>query len=114
MPIDTGTVVIVAAVLLFYLRLILIQRERLRRLRTMPKSHGPGKKMKGKARQQEAYSRFSILSTRRQDWLIAGAGVLAVLAGVLLYLKLIPWPAAQAAWWLPVAVGIVAFSWAFR
>ena len=51
---------------------------------------------------------------RPLDWGVAGAGLLGVAVGVLLNLRLIPWPVGQAYWWLPVALGIVAFSWAFR
>ena len=114
MPFDTGTVVIIAAVLLFYLRLILIQRERAKRLHVAALTKSKRKDKPGKAETQEAYSRLSILSGRRQDWIVAGLGALAVLAGVLLNLQLISWQLGQAYWWLPVAIGIVAFSWAFR
>jgi hypothetical protein len=114
MKIDVGFVVILAAALLFYLRLILMQRERARRPRQAAFAERKAKNKRGKAPEQDAYARLSILSTRKQDWLIAGIGVLAVALGVLFNQRLLPWQPGQAYWWLPVALGILMFSWAFR
>lgn len=119
MPIDIGTVVIVAAVLIFYLRLIIIQRERAKRLRqpVPPAAKGKSKKKAGKqpsAPAPDARAQFSILSPNRRDWVIAGVGAGAVILGILFNQGILPGAAAQEYWWLPVALGIVAFSWAFR
>jgi hypothetical protein len=40
--------------------------------------------------------------------------MLAILLGVLLNAKLIPWTVAQPYWWILTAIGIIAFSWAFK
>lgn len=110
---DTGTIVIIVAVLFFYLRLILIQRERAKRAKAAPPA--PRGKKKGKIGQPPSFAeRYSILSRRKVDWVIAGAGVVLILAGVLLSVRLLPVPTAQAYWWLLVALGIVAFSFGFR
>ena len=113
MPVDTGTAVIIGAVLIFYLRLIIIQRERARRVRQPEPAAAKGKK-KGAARKKDAQRQLSILSQNPRDWVIAAVGVIAIGAGVLLNLHILPWAALQAIWWLPVALGIVAFSWTFR
>lgn len=116
MRFDLGTAVIVLAVLVFYLRLIILQREKARRLRQpAPAAVGRAGKAgkKPKAPRPDLGRQLSILSPNRRDWAIAGAGAAAVLAGVVLNLQVLPGPLA-AYWWLPVAVGIVAFSWAFR
>jgi hypothetical protein len=113
MIIDTGLAVVIVAVLIFYLRLIGLQRERVKRLSAA--SQGSEKKKKKQASQDEgSLPRYSILSPRRRDRVIAGAGAAAVLVGVLLYLSILPIPAAQPYWWIPTAIGIVAFSWAFQ
>lgn len=113
---DTGTIVVVGAVLIFYLRLIVIQRQRARRIRQTAQAPAAKKTGKKKATPKElsAPPRYSILSQDRRDWAIAGCGALAIAAGILLNANLIPYAPVQAYWWLPVAVGIVAFSWAFR
>jgi hypothetical protein len=113
MNIDTGLAVIIIAVLIFYLRLIGLQRERVKRLSAA--SQGSEKKKKKQASQDEgSLPRYSILSPRRRDRVIAGFGVAGVLLGVLLYLGILPLPAVQHFWWIPTAIGIVAFSWAFK
>jgi hypothetical protein len=111
MHIDTGLVVIIIAALFFYLRLILLQRERAKRAAYQFKQ---ASKKKGKSSTPSLLQAYSIISTNKRDWIIAGSGILFILIGVLLNLKAIPVPLAQVYWWLPVALGIVAFSWGFR
>lgn len=113
MNIDTGLAVVILAVLVFYLRLIVLQRERAKRITS---STQPTEKMtsKGKPSPSRSSARYTILSQNRIDLAISGAGVVAILVGILLNLKAIPILAVQPYWWLPTAVGIVAFSWAFK
>ena len=111
MRIDPGLVVIIVAVLVFYLRLIILQRERVKRAAYQPK---PSSKKKGKRVQIAPAPQYSIISKDKRDWIIAGSGILLILIGVLLNLKVVPIPLAQNYWWLPVAIGIVAFSWGFK
>ncbi len=109
-PIDFGLTVVIIAVLVFYLRLIILQRERAKRL---PKAPGT-KVQKGGKSPPAAPPRYSILSQDRRDLVIAGVGLLAMLVGLLLNAGILGLPALQPYWWLPTAAGIVAFSWAFK
>ena len=111
MNIETGTAVVIVAVLVFYLRLIVLQRQRAKQLRSAP----PGGKNKKRAAQEaQTPPRYSIISPRVADRVIASVGVLAILAGVLLNVGILPLPGLQPYWWVPTALGIVAFSWLFR
>ncbi len=113
MGIEFGLVVVIAAVLLFYLRLILVQRQKAKQFKQTTLD-SKGKKKATKTRSQKDYSTLSIISTRLQDRLIAALGVVLIVLGVLLNLKVLPWGSGQAYWYLPVAIGILAFSWVFR
>jgi hypothetical protein len=113
MNIDTGLAIVILAVLVFYLRLIIVQRERVKRLSHAPVIAGK-KKVKGKDQPQVPLPGFSIVSQNRRDWAIAGFGVLAILVGILLNASVISVVAAQPYWWIPTSIGIVAFSWAFK
>jgi len=113
MNIDTGMAIVIVAVLVFYLRLIVIQRERAKRIARAPASSG-GKKIKGKQTAAGPTPGYSVLSPYPRDRLIAGVGALAILAGILLNIQIIPLAAAQPYWWIPTALGVVAFSWAFK
>ena len=120
MPIDTGLVVIIVAALVFYLRLILLQRDRARRAAVQLASSSAMKQAKRPDKRSASrlapspLQAYSIISTSKRDWIIAGSGILLILVGVLLNQKLIPIPLAQNYWWLPVAIGILAFSWGFK
>ena len=113
MNIDPGLGVVIIAVLIFYLRLIILQRERVKRISQTPVATGKTKK-KSKAPPPVPAPRYSILSENRRDQVIGLAGVVAILLGVVLNARLIPWTAVQPYWWIPTAIGIVAFSWAFK
>ncbi len=97
MKFDIGTIVIVVSVLVFYLRLIIIQRAKIK--------NPP---------QGSTYSRFSILSTRASDKIIAVFGLVFIVIGILLNQNIINIPYGNQLWWLIISLGIVAFSWGFR
>jgi hypothetical protein len=112
MHIDTGLVIVIGAVLIFYLRLIILQRQRAKQA-LQARALAAQKSKKGKA-QPPAPPRYSVLSPNKYDRIVGGVGALSIMVGVLLNAGLLPFPAAQPYWWIPTAVGIVAFSWAFK
>lgn len=115
MNLDTGSAVVIFAVLVFYLKLIILQRERVKRLRAADAAQVKAKKKRKTTENiPPASTRYSVLSPNRRDLVIAGIGLLAIVVGVLLNLKIIPGEVPQAYWWIPTALGIVAFSWGFR
>ncbi len=111
MNIDTGLAVVIAAVLIFYLRVIVLQRERAKQVRRSVEANLSAKK---KAKQPSQPPTYSVLSPNRRDQVIGGFGVFLIVIGVLLYAKIIPAPVLQTYWWIPTSIGIVAFSWLFR
>jgi hypothetical protein len=118
MNIDTGLAVVLAAVLIFYLRLIVLQRERAKRTRReleAARADAASRKTRQKKGVLPAPApNYSILSKNRVDLAIAGIGGLAIIFGALLNANVIQSAALQPYWWLPTALGIVAFSWAFK
>ena len=110
MNIDPGLVIVIVAVLIFYLRLIVLQRQRAKQI--APK---PAAASKNKARSQPPAPpvRYSIITQNRRDRVIGIAGAIAILVGILLNAGLLPFTLAQTYWWVPTALGIVAFSWLF-
>ena len=108
MKIDFGLAVVILAVLVFYLRLIILQRQRVKRLAS---SHETTKKGKPK---EPASPDYSIFSRRGSDRIIGMLGIAAMVAGALLYAGLPTWEPGNTYWWIPAAGGVVAFSWMFR
>ncbi len=113
MNIDTGLAVVIIAVLVFYLRLIILQRERVRQASRALESN-TDKKNKRRTSAAVSAPRYSILSSKRRDWVIAGIGVVLIVLGVLAYSRIGAFTTFQPYWWIPTSIGIVAFSWAFR
>lgn len=111
MKLDTGMIVVIGAVLVFYLRLIVIQRQRTKQIQRERSAAGA---KKSKNQVQVPRQSYSILSSNPRNLAIGGAGALGILAGVLLFAGILPFPAIQPFWWIPVALGIVAFSWTFE
>jgi len=72
MNIDTGMAVVIGAVLIFYLRLIILQRERAKQVRRTAEANVPVKK---KVKQPpQPPTRYSILNPNRRDQVISGIG----------------------------------------
>lgn len=121
--IDTGMAVVIVAVLIFYLRLIIIQRERAKRLKRaalVEQSNKPGKKKSPKNLPKPSPEGYSILSPNRLDrWIGIGGGILIVL-GIVINLGILPpmgsasYDVIHSLWWIPTALGIIAFSWMFK
>ncbi len=111
---DTGTVIVIAAVLLFYLRLIVIQRQHAKQLALQRAAAFNNKKKKG-SRPAPAVAPVSlgILSSNQRDRAAGVAGLVLILLGVLLRAGVILYPL-NASWWIPVVIGLIPFSLAFR
>lgn len=109
MKYNFGMIVAVTAALIFYLRLIIVQRQRARSLsqnsQMKNKSDSPGIK-------NQNHSRFPVLLIRYP--IILAAGVIMVLAGA--GLSAVTGPLAQYAsfWWIPVTIGILLMSYSIQ
>lgn len=120
MQIEPGMAIIIGAALIFYLRLIMLQRERVKReakLATPPVARrrtGKAPKTPEKLPERSVVQRYSVISRNPRNWAIAGCGAALVVVGLLLYANLWPDLPVRSYWWLPTAIGIVAFSWGFE
>jgi hypothetical protein len=115
--IEPGLVVVIVATLIFYLRLIVLQRKRARQanrlLQETEKNDALRKPNKVGAGAAPS-SGYSILSPRSRDRMVAIIGFCAIIMGIILNRGLLPLDSLQAYWWAPTAAGIIAFSWAFQ
>ncbi len=111
MPIDAGTAIVVAVFLLFYLRLIILQRRLAQQLR-LPQKRAGNKKERTK--EKNAPERYSIVSRSRTDWLIAALGLLLMLVGLFINKQIFGTSIPAAYWWIPAAVGGLLINFGFR
>ncbi len=110
---DTGTILVVVAVLIFYLRLIILQRQHARQLAQQRVAAFNKKKKGNRAAPAEAPVSLGILSKNRRDWVAGAAGLVLIIIGAILRAGLIFYPYA-AYWWILVVIGLIPFSLAFR
>jgi hypothetical protein len=101
MPFDTGTIIAIAAALIFYLRLIILQRHRVKQNHNAPQKSGK--------RGYTPQPGFKIIS-----WYLVGAGVVLILVGALLAATPIFGPTASDLWWLILTAGIVLLGFSIR
>ncbi len=110
---DTGTIIVVAAVLLFYLRLIIIQRQHAKQLVRERAGASNSKKKGNRPAPAITPAPLGILSTNRRDWAAGVIGLVLIILGVLLRAGIGFYPY-NAYWWIPVVIGLIPFSLAFR
>lgn len=106
---DIGTIVIIVAVLIFYLRLIIIQRQRIKKARYQyaQVSEKLGKK-KGTAGSKPEI-RYSKLGVQVRNWWLMGAGIVLLMAGAAVkYFDLRI--GSFDYWWIPVLLGIISMA----
>jgi len=106
---DIGTIVTIVCVLLFYLRLIVIQRHRVKtaRIQYAKMAEKNAKKGKGATKPEIRYSRLGIHI--RNWWLVGAALVLIIFGGVIAATQFLG-PSASKYWWIPLNIGIGLFA----
>ena len=113
---DWGIVAIILACLVFYARLLMVQRRKSKEWENRGNERVSGRK-KGRRKKQGPATEKPVLgsfSRRKRDWLVGGIGYLFVMLGVLLYMGYIQHETWQSMWWFPVSIGIIGFSWFFN
>jgi len=113
MSIDFSLVIVTVAVLIFYLRLIILQRQRAKQLRQQNKL-SKSIARKGIQPASDPSRIYTVISQKPLDRLIGVMGLILVILGLLVYAGYFPLPILRPYWWIPTALGIIAFSWMFK
>ncbi len=112
MKFDVGTIVTIVAVTLFYLRLIILQRQKVKTAKMQYAAVDKARKKKGE--QQPPEVRWSAMGVRVVNWWFGGVGLLLIAFGAAIAGAQFLSPSLNSAWWVPVTVGILLFSLALR
>lgn len=112
MKFDTGTWIVIGAVLLFYLRLITLQFGRVRRARY--KAAREQKKNKKKAGTELPQADAISLGFKVKSWYLVGAGIALMVLGAVMGATNLLGTFIQSLWWIPVTIGIGFFAFSFR
>ncbi len=107
---DTGTIITLVCVLLFYLRLIVIQRQRIKRAQhqyAQVQKKNSQKKNSSNKKPEVRYSRLGIHI--RSWWMVGGAIALITFGAVVVATHFLGTPLSSF-WWLPLNLGIGLFA----
>ena len=110
MNLDTGTIITIVFVLLFYLRLIIIQRKRIQKAQyqyARVEKKNSKKKNNSNKKPEIKYSRLGIHI--RNWWMVGGALVLITFGAVVAATRFLG-PTWSGLWWIPVNLGIILFA----
>jgi len=115
MKLPIGTIIAVAAALIFYLRLIIIQRQKVKRMKFIQnQAHSQSGKVKKKAQELAQRPIQQQLGFVIVSWYMVAASLILVLFGALI--SYVDWfgPGVRPLWWIPVSVGFILFSFSVR
>ncbi len=115
MKFDTGTIIAIVASLIFYLRLIVVQRQKVKRMRTVKSQAQTLKgKEKSAAKTQARRPIDQQLGFEIVSWWMIAVSILMVLSGALIYA--VDWfgPGVRPLWWIPFTVGIILLGFSVR
>ena len=112
MKINYGTVIAVAAALIFYLRLIILQRQRVKRMRIAYQAQSS--KRKKKANRQEQQSIVESLGLKIISWYALSAGIVFIILGAVI--SIAPWlsSSVRELWWVAVTLGILVLGFTVK
>lgn len=105
MKFTTGTIVTIVVVLLFYLRLIILQRQKVKIGRLQYSAADQARKKK-KKETEPLDVRWGALGVRVRNWWFVGGGILLIIFGVIVAATHFLSPSLNAAWWVPLNIGI--------
>ena len=112
MKLDAGTIITIVAVILFYLRIITIQRSRIKRAQYQyAKVNEKNSKKKNNDKKPEInYSRLGIQI--KNWWMVGGAILLITFGAVIAATQFLG--SYSNLWWIPMVIGIGIFSLAIK
>ena len=113
-----GMVVVIVAVLLFYLRLIILQWGKSRRLRDLatiqPKAKAKNSKASGPNSASRRPTSAEVMRFRFKNVYLTLLAILLMSAGVLMNVNTAFLDSVRQLWWVPMTLGIALFGFEIR
>ena len=115
MRFDAGTIVVIVAVLLFYLRLIVLQWGKSRRLRDLatiqPKAKTNKSKTGGSAPSTRRPTSADVMRFRFRNVYLTVLAILLMVAAVVMNVNVALLTSVRLFWWIPMTLGIALFGY---
>jgi ABC-type Fe3+ transport system permease subunit len=103
---DIGTIIVIVAVLLFYLRLIIIQRQRIKKARYQYSEVSKQLAKKKSTGETKPTVQYAKLGVQIRNWLLFSTGLAVMLFGAVVKFKQFTIGTFDF-WWIPVLLGII-------
>jgi ABC-type Fe3+ transport system permease subunit len=110
MNFDTGTIVTLVCVLLFYLRLIIIQRQRIKQAQHQYAQVAKKNSQNKKSSSKKPEVRYNRLGIHIRNWWLVGGAIALITFGAVIAATLFLGPALSKLWWIPLNIGIGLFA----
>lgn len=114
MRFDTGTIITIVAVLLFYMRLIVIQRQRIKKAQHQYAAVKAKNSKSKKNNSKDPEIRYSRLGIQIINWWVVAAAIILITFGAVIAATQFLGPTYSTLWWIPVVVGIAIFAFDIR
>jgi hypothetical protein len=109
MKLDAGTIVTIVAVLLFYLRLIGLQRNRIKKAQHQYAEVSSRNAKKKSAGDKKPELRYARLGVNIRNWWMVVPGILLITFGAAIAATTM-FGTYSSYWWVPVIIGIALFG----
>lgn len=110
MKYDVGTIITVVCVLLFYLRLIVIQRHRVQTARYQYAQMEKKNEKKNSKTGQKPEVRYARLGIHFRNWWFVGLALILITFGAAVAATKFLGPSLSNFWWIPIDLGIGLFA----
>jgi ABC-type Fe3+ transport system permease subunit len=104
MRFDIGSIIAIVAALIFYLRLIILQRQRSLTQRAKPSGD----------HQENGRNANNSAQIIRWNWVLVGLGILLIGIGAVFSVSTWPGIVVHSLWWIPVTGGILLMTLSIR
>lgn len=114
MKYDLGTILTVVAVLLFYMRLIIIQRQRIKKAQYQYAVVKAKNKKNKKTRDKDPELQYARLGVQIRNWWLVGVAIVLITFGAVIAATHFLGTTFSAYWWVPVLLGIGLFTFELK
>lgn len=110
MNLDTGTIITIVFVLLFYLRIITIQRQRVKRAKYQYAAVDKKNSKKKTTNNKKPEVNYAKLGVQIRNWWFVGGAIVLITFGAVVAATHFLGPSLSSYWWVPLNLGIVLFA----
>ena len=111
---DTGTIITIVCVLLFYLRLTILQRQRIKKAQSQYAQVANKNSQKKNSSNKKPEIKYNRLGVHMRNWWMVGGALVLITFGAVIAATHFLGPQLSGYWWIPVNLGVGLFAFAIN